>query len=129
MNDLQTLGLIYDIFGVVVLGTSLLKRRRVIARLTHPTHDANVLNYDVPAIEDFVKDKWDALLGTTVLVFGFTMQIFGKISLQPLWCCAVVGLLLVIVLVYYSFVRQGALLDKEVGKVQAAREPPSTNGE
>ena len=74
LADLQTIGLLWDIAGVLVLGFPLAKRgRQAIARQTATYWDANP-----HAAREAVAARHDARYGTTVLVVRFLMQIAGQ---------------------------------------------------
>ncbi len=78
LEDLQTIGLFYDLVGILILGVPLAKRGTTAIVEQASTH----WDINLPAAEEAVSAKLDATFGTMVLALGFLMQIVARFTVN-----------------------------------------------
>ena len=117
MNDLQTIGLVYDLVGILVLGLPLVaKGMNTIINQSKTYWDINK-----PETERMLAERLDVGLGTLVLVLGFSLQIaavqwFPKVPTVLGW--TLIGALPGCLVAYYWFGRR-IVLARQKGRINA----------
>lgn len=82
MHDLQTVGLVYDLVGILVLGVPLC----AVGTKTIVNRSATYWNANKPEAERMLGERMDVLVGTLVLAAGFVLQIVAAQQVvSPPW--------------------------------------------
>ena len=106
MTNLQTIGLLFDLVGILVLGVPLatVGVKTIIAR-SETYWDSNPNEY-----RRMLAERMDVGIGTVVLAFGFGMQIAGQYpslaTTPPLLGWSFTAVLVVFLTVYVAWLRK-----------------------
>ena len=93
LSNPQTIGLIYDVVGILILGIPLALRGRLPIVMQQATQR---WDFSLPPAKEIIAARWDATFGTLVLAFGFALQIVAQYCAEVPPGCGVglfVGLL------------------------------------
>ena len=117
--NLQTIGLIYDVAGILILGIPVMFRSVERIYSQSGTH----WNYNRPVATALSGATLDALVGYILLTFGFALQIAAQLGFMatPIAGLSLLGLLLLSVAVYWKWLRP-ALVKRLVDRVRAMSE-------
>ena len=122
MSSLQTIGLVYDFVGILILGVPLVTvgAKTIIAR-SGTYWDANPNE-----VRRMLAERIDVGLGTVVLAAGFGMQIAGQhasmASIPPLVGASVLVALVVVLVVYMAWLRKLVLARQEARALQIIKQ-------
>lgn len=105
MTNLQTIGLVYDLVGILVLGVPLFAvgAKTIIAR------SGTYWDSNPNECRRMLAERMDVLIGTVVLALGFAMQIAGQYpplaTVPPLFGWSFTAVLFVVLIVYVVWAR------------------------
>ena len=104
IENLQFIGLLYDAFGIAVLGIPAMWRMTTeIAAQSNVTWD-----YGSYLVRELSISRLDTTVGSCLLIFGFTIQLAGAIGFRAdcFWGVVLVSLLVLFVTAYAHWGRR-----------------------
>lgn len=111
MSDMQTIGLIYDIVGILILGLPLATQ----ATKTIKNRSSTYWDMNKHEASRMLGERMDMGLGTLVLVVGFLMQIVAAqryTLVSSMWGWSLIAALMVGLSAYYGWIRR-ALVERQ----------------
>ena len=111
-EDLQTIGLTYDLVGILILGYPLVMKgmKTIISR------SGTYWDNNPHEVRRMLEERIDVGLGTLVLVVGFGMQIVAvqwAVKLPPVWGWSLIAALFVLVAAHLAWIRRFMLARQE----------------
>ena len=104
ITSLQSIGLLYDVFGVLILGIP------IMFRTSNRIREQAGAYWDLsrPAAKALASQTWDTFIGSLLLLAGFTFQLAGTLGLDvPAFIGdALVCVLFLLVTIYWLWLRR-----------------------
>lgn len=103
INNFQTVGLIFDVVGIAILGLPALFRMKSEVAAQMGTY----WNYNPPLAKALATSRVDISTGSLILLFGFACQLAAALNYVPLPYTGLIYLILLaaFVLCYWTFMR------------------------
>ena len=110
--DLQTIGLTYDLVGILILGYPLVMKgmKSIISR------SGTYWDNNPHEVRRMLEERIDVGLGTLVLVVGFGMQIVAvqcAVAMSPVLGWSLIAALIVCLVAYLAWIRRFVLARQE----------------
>ena len=124
-TNLQSVGLLYDFFGILILGVPIVFRSASRIRKQAGTY----WDFSLPTAKALSSQTWDTFVGSVLLLFGFALQIAGSLgaNVSGEWGLVLVSLLILTVGLYWVFVRR-ALVNALCNRARSEGEAADSAG-
>lgn len=104
IENLQIIGLLYDVVGIGVLGIPALRRMTTEIAAQAGTY----WNYNSELAKGLSEARVDTVAGSCLLIIGFLIQAAGISGIQAPWICGalLIGLLALFIVLWLAFGRR-----------------------